>query len=85
MKFLVWPDFDGPNDMDPEDATEVDASSPTDAAVKFADHSVGTDLACVVRSPTGQYTAIELVQVWDADVYEPTTLEELRDPKRRAR
>lgn len=81
----MWQDYDGPNDVNPLSGAAIEASSPGDAAVKFArGNSSDDECACVVMGPDGKYFEIEAVKIWDVDKYSQVTLAELQDPERTA-
>lgn len=82
-KFEVWEahqeQWDESN-IDPPDQV-IEAGNPTQAAELFADrHASGGEIAVIVRDEAGNYYEIELVQMWEVDLYKPTTLKELCSP-----
>ena len=81
-KYKVWESYMeqwDANDIDPPDM-EVEARTPSEAAERFAERQVGSDVACIVQDPEGKYYEIELFKKWEVDMYKPTTLEELCSP-----
>ncbi len=76
----MWEAHDGPwdaNDIAPPDKV-IEAQDPTHAAKLFAErHTWGNEIAVIVRDETGQYFEIELIQVWEIDMFDSTTLEKL--------
>ena len=82
-KFEVWESYEeqwDANDIDPPHLS-VEARDPTHAAELFAERCAsGSEIAVIVRGPSGDYYEIELVRGWELDVFKPTTLAELCAP-----
>lgn len=92
-KYRIWEAFDGPfdkgrvNDPDLEisesDCRSHSVDNPTKAAIHFAEKNMRhNDIAVIVHDVhANTWFEIELVETWEADLYHPTSLEELSKPK----
>lgn len=86
MRYYIWTDYEEQWDANslPSPEAIIESMSPSHAAEKFANTQGGAfddTLYLIVRAgESDAYFRIEVKRVWECDLFQPTTLQELCAP-----